>query len=63
MNDHFSTWMKSVYEDNVTIGTLHIGYKEYKVRKGNLLEVLSKRRHRLVIKIWSIIMAVNHAKY
>lgn len=60
MNDHFSAWMKSVGEGNVTIGTLHIGYK---VRKGNILAMLSKRPHRLVVKKWNTIVAVSHAKY
>lgn len=63
MNYHFSVWMKSVCEGNVTIGTLHIGYKGYEVRKGNILEVLSKRHHRLVVKTWNIIVSVSHAKY
>lgn len=62
MNYRFSAWMKSVCEGNATIGTLHIGYKGYEVRKGNILKVLSKR-HRLVVKTWNIIVAVSHAKY
>lgn len=60
MNDHFSEWMKGVCEGNVTIGTL---YMQYKVRKGNILKVLSRRPHRLVVKIHSIMVAIHHAKY
>lgn len=60
MNDHFSKWMKSVYEGNATIGIL---YMRYKVRKGNILEVLSKRPHRLVVKIHSTLVIIHRAKY